>query len=275
MLNVYKNSKGTTLKNNTLRSIVPPPASVKTPSIENLNNLNKWNHINHKPVYIGEVSSNYLLKSLPEEDLARFIPYFQTINFNCGENIYQPNDNGQFLYFPETAVFSQLNVLEDGRTVETSMIGNEGMAGIATIFDCEKPFTSWTQALIGGTALKINASMFRKEFWRTGVLHAAFFDYLSSYINQLTQKAICNQHHLIEERFCTWLLMIDDRCGKNNLILTHEQIAHFLGVHRPSVTCVAQSLRDRGIIKYSRGRIFITDRPVLESLACECYNVIN
>ncbi len=270
MLNGYKNESSVTKRANASNLTVRPNGK----KIANNADLKAWNKITKETFAISKFSSNRLLSVLHDTDLARLMPYFQTVKFSCGENVYQPNDNGQFIYFPETAVFSQLNVLEDGRTVETAMIGNEGMAGIAAILGSNKSFIAWTQSLIGGSALKINASVFKQDFLRHNALHKAFFEYLNNLMNQITQKAVCNQHHLIEERFCTWLLMIDDRCGKNNLILTHEQIAHFLGVHRPSVTCIAQNMRDRGIIKYSRGKIFICDRQILENSACECYNAI-
>lgn len=264
MLNEYKNVA--------VNLIVPSPVngrSVKGPV------LTKWNKNSGETYPIGEFSSNRLLAALPDGELVRLMPYFQSVTFDCGENVHQPGDSGYFIYFPETAVFSQISVLEDGRTVGTAMIGNEGFTGVTAVLKVKKSIVPWVQTLIGGTALKINACIFKQEFHRSTVLKTIFFEYLINFINQITQKAVCNQYHLIEERFSTWLLMLEDRREKNNLILTHEQIAYFLGVHRPSVTCIAQNLREKEIINYSRGRISVINRQKLETSACECYKVLN
>lgn len=271
MLNDYKGNT-VSYKKNSLNLIVPAPVngkSVKEPV------LNKWNQSSGGTYSIGEFSTNRLLAVLPDSEILRLMPYFQSVTFTCGENVYQPGDSGNFIYFPETAVFSQVNVLEDGRTVGTAMIGNEGLTGIATVLKEKKSFVPWMQTLIGGSALKINACIFKQEFYQSSVLKSIFFEYLNNFINQVIQKAVCNQYHLTEERFSTWLLMLDDRSGKNKLVLTHEQIAYFLGVHRPSITCIAQNLRDKGIINYSRGRISVINRQKLQTSACECYTMLS
>ena len=95
--------------------------------------------------------------------------------------------------------------------------------------------------------------------------------FLDIYIRQISQKAICNMYHSVKERLCTWLLMVQDRCGKTTLNLTHEQIARILGVYRPSITCIAQDLRGSKLINYSRGGIAIVDRRRIELAACNCY----
>ncbi len=271
MLNGYKHNS-VTYKKNALNLVVP--ATVNGESV-NKPFSNNWNNSSGETYSIGEFSSNRLLAALPDSELVRLMPYFQSVTFASGENVYQPSDCGNFIYFPETAVFSQISVLEDGRTAGTAMIGNEGLTGAAAVLKDKKSFVPWMQTLIGGTALKINTGIFKQEFYQCSFLKSIFFEYLNNFINQITQKAICNQYHLIEQRFCTWLLMLDDRSGRNKLVLTHEQIAYFLGVHRPSVTCIAQNLRDKDIIHYSRGRISVTNRQKLETSACECYASLN
>ncbi len=230
--------------------------------------------------FSGEISAlkasfrNHLLNALPDEEFARLLPFLQTVSISGGENIFFPDGANEFIYFPETAVFSQLNVLEDGRTIETAMIGNEGVAGISSILNFQSP-APWTQTSIAGSALRIRTEIFKQEFSRGSLLQTAVFDYLNAYIAQISQRVICYSHHRIEERFSNWLLMLDDRHEKEKLSLTHEQISCFLGVHRPSVTCIAQDLRDGGIIGYTRGQIFILDRQKLKNTACECYSAIN
>ncbi len=234
----------------------------------------RWKEVFNNTSLIKTFLANRLLNALPDIDFARLLPNLQTVSFKGGEDVYQPDGSSDFLYFPETAVFSQLNILEDGRTVETAMIGSEGIAGMSSVLSFQ-PATPWTQALIAGSALRINAQIFKQEFNRGGFLQAEVLDYLNSYVTQISQKVICNNHHRIEERFSTWLLMLDDRNEKSKLVLTHDQIARFLGVHRPSISCVAQDLRDDGVIDYIRGQIFILDRQRLKSLACECYSSKN
>lgn len=266
MLNNYKAENGYAGKN------LGSHLSVR-PSFAGESVKNGLKHFSGGTSSIKTLLTNRLINILPDSDFARLLPRLQTVSLNFGEDVYQPGGAGDFLYFPETAVFSQLNILEDGRTVETAMIGSEGITGLTSMLSFY-PTTYWTQTLIAGSALRIDAKFFKQEFNRGGFLQAALLNYMNSYITQISQRVICNNHHRIEERFSTWLLMLDDRSEKNNLILTHDRIAYFLGVHRPSVTCIAQELRNSGIIDYMRGRIYILDRQKLEDSACECYSAV-
>lgn len=218
--------------------------------------------------------ANFLLASQDETDFARLSAQMHPVTFKSGDIIYRPNSPCEFVYFPETAVFSQLNILEDGKTIEIAMIGNEGVIGLSSILGYQSS-NYWTQASVGGKAFKICTEAFSREFVNGGTMQKLFLSYLNSYITQISQRAVCNNHHHIEKRFSTWLLLLDDRCLNHNLTLTHEQIAQFLGVHRPSVTNIAQNLRVSGVIDYIRGRIFILDRQKLQSSACECYSLIS
>lgn len=215
---------------------------------------------------------NRLLAAQSESEMARLLPQMQAVSFKSGEVIYQPESDCNFVYFPETAVFSQMSILEDGKTVETAMIGGEGMLGLTSVLDYH-PTNCWTQTLTGGSAFRMNAKIFQQEFRRGGLLQTSFLKYINIYIKQISQRAVCNNHHRIENRFSTWLLMLADRSRQIKLSLTQEQIAAVLGVQRPSVTCIAQQLRSQGIIEYIRGRI-ILNRPKLEATACECYAAI-
>jgi CRP-like cAMP-binding protein len=263
MINTYKAESGYAKKNGL------PKVSLKR-SFSGEAVVANWKQFANETSGVKTFITNKLLSALPESEFARILPRLQNVTLASGEDIYQPHGSSEFLYFPETAVFSQLNILEDGRTVETAMIGNEGITGLSTVLSfCST--TYWTQTLISGSAWRISADAFKQEFSRGGHLQAELLDYMNSYIAQISQRVICNNHHRIEERFSTWLLMLADRSRENKLVLTHDQIAYFLGVHRPSVTCIAQDLRNNGIIDYMRGRIFILDREKLEDSACECY----
>lgn len=270
MLNSSKAEIGYDNKNTPL-DIKVRPAFTGEPLIERA--PLKWNSFSNASSVTGAIIANRLLASLPEGDLTRLLPHLQSVPLISSHVIYQPFGASDYLYFPENAVLSQLNILEDGRTVETAMIGKDGVVGLSSIL-CLQPTAFWTQTLISGNAWRINAAVFKQEFARGGFLQAAVLNYISYYIAQISQRAICNNHHRIEERFSTWLLMITDRIGKNNLTLTHSQISHLLGVHRPSITCIAQDLREKGIIDYVRGRIIIINRDKLEQSACECYSAV-
>lgn len=221
---------------------------------------------------VKNLLANRLLAAQPAGDFARLRRQMRLVSFKSGEVIYQPEGNCDFVYFPETAVFSQMNILEDGKTVETAMIGSEGLLGLSSVLDFQ-PTNFWTQTLVGGSAFRMNSKVFRQEFACGGFLQTSFLEYLNAYIKQISHRAACNNHHHIENRFATWLLMLADRSRRLKLSLTQEQIAAVLGVQRPSVTCIAQNLRSSGIIEYIRGSI-ILNRQKLEAAACECYAAI-
>ncbi len=216
--------------------------------------------------------ANRLLAALPSGDFERLLPLMQLVFIKTGEVVYQPEGNCDYIYFPETAVFSQMSILENGKTIETAMIGSEGMLGISSVLDFH-PTNFWTQALAGGSAFKMSRQIFRQETMLGGRLQTVFLKYVNAYIKQLSQRAVCNNHHCIENRFSTWLLMLADRSNRVKLALTQEQIATALGVQRPSVTGIAQNLRNRGIIEYLRGHI-VVNRRKLKAAACECYSAI-
>jgi CRP-like cAMP-binding protein len=219
-------------------------------------------------------TANQLLESLSNNDLAGLLPFLERVTFEGEEYIYQPEEDIDFIYFPETAVMSEFQILEDGRTVEIAMTGREGIIGLSAVFNGQQA-VNWTQATIAGTALKINTQILKEEFNRGGELQAVFLDYINNYIGQISQRVICNSYHTVEQRLCSWLLMLHDRNKCAKVPMTQEQIARFLGVHRPSITQIALNLRKKKIINYIRGKISITDRQKLENSACECYGLIH
>ena len=243
--------------------------------------LNIANFINEKLTYVGKPAvveafqikkliSNQFLKDTLESDLVRLLPFLEPVSLSFGESIYQMDDIIDYVYFPESAVFSQTSISEDGRMNEISMTGQEGVVGFLAVFNsCPQGF--WTQISVAGSALKISSDVLKREFAGSNSIQNSFLNYINSYISQISQRVICNNHHRIEERFYTWLLMLHDRCSTNKLQLTHEQIADCLGVNRPSITQITQTLREKEIINYKRGEITISDRKKLEVMACSCY----
>lgn len=213
---------------------------------------------------------NRILSALSVEDFERLKPSLEAVTFSEGEDIYKPEDKINFVYFPETAVVSQFHILEDGRTMEIAMIGKDGATGFGALFGSENA-DCFSQISVAGGAYRIGVETLKQEFNRGGALQKLLLEYSNRYVAQISRGVVCNNYHSIEKRFCTWLLMLCDRHGANRIGLTHSQIAGYLGVHRPSFTHIASTLRERGIIDYSRGYLKVTDRAGLLESSCDCY----
>ena len=213
---------------------------------------------------------NDLIKKMPAGALKKLEPHTKKTVVGAGEFLYRPDEQIEWLYFPETAVISELQILEDGRTIEVSITGREGAIGIPTLYFPGRA-ANWVQVCGSGSVLKIKRDALRKEIRNLEWVNLLLQEYIQSYIRQISQKVVCNAHHLVEERFCTWLLMLQDRTLRSRLKLTQEHIARILGVYRPSVTCIAQQLRDLALIDYVRGNIVILDREKLKERSCSCY----
>ena len=247
----------------------------RTPVFQNLNKtVNQWGYGKLKTVQTflyRENINNKILENLPDNVLQKLFGYMDEVYFEQNEYVYQPDDAICSVYFPESSVFSEFQILEDGKTIEVAMTGCEGVVGFSSVFNSlQSPH--WAQASISGKAWRIDAEIFRQEFVSCDSLQKGLFNFVNSYIGQISQRVICSSHHMVEARLCSWLLMLQDRCGTDKLHMTQEQIARFLGVHRPSITLITQSLREKGVIDYRRGKIFIQDRKALENLACVCYS---
>lgn len=228
-------------------------------------------HSTVAPDETAETFENEILHAMPTEIRAAIMPAMKRVTLRKEQFLYQEDDELEYIYFPTTAVVSEFKMLEDGRMVEIAVTGRDGAVGLSSIFSETHTVQNCTQVSQGGEAYRIDAYSFEKllkqnEKLRNGVNH-----FFNSYIRQISQKAICNMYHSVKERFCTWLLMLQDRCGKSTLKLTHEQIARTLGVYRPSITCIAQELRQSKLINYSRGGISIENRARVEQNACTCY----
>lgn len=219
---------------------------------------------------IGFLTGNHLLGALSRDVFAKILPYVESVSFTENESIYQSGDSVDYVYFPETAIISEFQILEDGGTIEIAMTGREGIVGLLSVFN-KYPASNWTQVSVPGKALKIKSRFLREEIYRNDSLQRCLLDYINMYIGQISQRAVCNSRHSLEERFCSWLLMLGRRRKSGKLPLTQEQIARCLGVHRPSITHIAQSLRERGAIDYRRGKIIISSQEKLETCACSCY----
>lgn len=215
---------------------------------------------------------NKILANLSLEIWQNLSPHLEKINLEKGQAVHNAGDAFDSVYLPETAVISEFQILPDGRTTGLTIIGNEGMFGVSSLLG-SLTSNNWAQAIITGTAFKVDIKSIRKHFDCCQFVKKNIFEYLSFYLAQISQKAVCNNHHQVSERLCGWILMLADRSQNQNqpLSLTQEQLAFFLGAQRPSVTAVTQNLREKGLIDYKRGKISILNRQRLESAACSCY----
>ena len=216
---------------------------------------------------------NQILIELSDKDFARLMPHLEFVSLAPGDEVYQPDEEMRYVYFPEDLVASQLQGLSDGKTGESAMIGSEGIIGLCAIFGFQRQI-QWTQITVGGNAWRIKTDVIKREFNQSAGIQASFLNFVNFLIAQVSQRAICNVHHLIEERLCTWLLMLDDRNKNKRLMLTQDQIANYLGVNRPSISHIAQNLREQGKISYLRGQLHVIDKKGLQDSACECYAAI-
>jgi CRP-like cAMP-binding protein len=216
---------------------------------------------------------NRLLAALPPADYARVQPHLQPVTFALGDLVYDAGGPQDFLYFPTTAVISLLYTMEDGATAEMGLTGNDGVVGIALFLGGD---TTPNRAVvqIAGEVLRIPAQRLQAEFKQGGAVQQVLLRYIQALITQISQTAVCNRLHAVEQRLCRWLLLSHDRVQSHELQMTQEFIAHMLGGRRESVTVAAGRLQDAGLIHYARGHITILDRPGLEATVCECYQVV-
>jgi len=214
-------------------------------------------------------SSNVLIQNLGTEHLLRLRQFFKRVTLTKDQYLYQQDDRIDNIIFPETAVVSEFQILEDGRMIEVGIVGSEGAVGIASAFNACRA-ANCTQVCVAGSALVLPRDLLEREVASDPRLQITFHNYINSQIKQLSQRVVCNAFHSVEQRFCNWLLTLQGRSRRDKFKITHEHVARVLGVHRPSVTCIAQGLRERNLIDYGRARLVICDKPGIEKLACGC-----
>ncbi len=226
-----------------------------------------------KPIAFNGLLTNRILNGLPGPDCANLLRFLEPISLVAGQDIFKPGEVFDFVYFPESAVISHLHFLEDGSSAATSIVGNDGVVGLSSVFG-SAPTWCWAEVTIAGNAVRLKSAILRTEFARGGALQQLILRYMRDRLAQLSQRAVCHGRHVMRDRLCTWLLMIHDRVPDQPLALTHEKIAQHLGARRAGVSGACNALRDLGIIKYRRGQLWILNRDLLERLACECYRTL-
>ena len=220
--------------------------------------------------HLDAKEDNRLLATLPREEYQRLLPHLEVTHLKAGRILYDVGETVRYAYFPKGGMISLLSTTESGRSVEVGMVGDEGMVGIPVVLRTSAaPYQAMVQ--ITCNALRIRGDALRAEFNRGGRLQELLLRFTHSLLTQIAQSAACNQFHGLEKRLCRWLLVSRDRVHTDTVHLTQEFLSHMLGVPRTSVTAVAGTLQQRGLINYSRGRIVILDRQGLAAASCECY----
>jgi len=221
-----------------------------------------------------EVSKNHLLAELPHLEFERIRPHLVAVKLPLGKVLYESGDKMDYVYFPTTAIVSLLYIMENGSTAEIGVVGNDGVLGIALFMGGN---TTPNRAIIqsAGDAYKMKAKDLMDEFSRGGKFHNLLLRYTQALITQISQTAVCNRLHTVEQQLCRWLLLSHDRLNSDKLVMTHDLISNMLGVRREGVTIAARKLSARKLIKNVRGTMTVLDRPGLEQACCECYKVVN
>jgi CRP-like cAMP-binding protein len=216
---------------------------------------------------------NQLLAVLSEEIKDQLAPHLELVRLPPGEVVYEAGYADRYAYFPNDAIVSLLSVIESGKGAEISVVGNEGIVGIDALVGGSNPCS---QAVVqsAGTAYRMPAQTLKDQFNRHVELRWLVLRYMQSLITQMSQTAVCNRHHAIEQQVCRRLLLSLDRISGDEMPLTQEKIAYLLGVRREGVTRAARTLRNLGVIESRRGHIKVLDRAKLEDLSCECYAVV-
>ncbi|CAN5361314.1 Crp/Fnr family transcriptional regulator [soil metagenome] len=223
---------------------------------------------------LKDASNNFLLAALPADKFAAIESKLEPFSLELGASLYEFGEQMDYAYFPTTMIISLLYIMENGMTAEIGIVGNDGLLGIPLFMGGE---TTTSRAIVqsAGDAVRMKAKDLKEEFKKGEVFQELLLRYTQALMTQISQTAVCNRLHPVEQQLCRWLLMSHDRLQTNELVMTHDLISNMLGVRREGVTLAAQKLAKRKLIKNSRGTIAVIDRQGLEVAACECYKVVN
>ena len=201
------------------------------------------------------------------------------VPMRSGEVLHESWTEIRHVYFPVSGLVSLMITLEGGATAEVAAVGNEGCIGsVILLSGTLLPGTGSTvrRALVqvAGYAFQVRAGAFLAEFDKGGAVQQVLLRYVQALMTQMSQAAVCNRYHTVEQRLCRWLLQRLDRVPVSELHVTQEVIGNMLGVRRSGVARAVGNLQDAGIIEYRRGLVAVSDRTKLEADACECYAVV-
>jgi CRP-like cAMP-binding protein len=230
--------------------------------------------VNFPPAHAAaEKHGNLLLAALPDSDFARLAPMLEPVRVEVGEVLCEPGDPIKHIYFPHDSLVSLLGVAEGRMTLEVGLVGREGMLGATVALGHE---VAQVRAVVqrAGSASRMGSTEFRTEFARNPSLQRVLYRYTDTLLAQAIQIAVCSRFHVLEARLARSLLITRDRLQSDKFHLTHEFLAHALGVRRVGVTKAASALQQQGLIIYSRGNIEILDLPGLAAASCKCYEIV-
>jgi CRP-like cAMP-binding protein len=213
---------------------------------------------------------NEILSRLDDAERQRLPYIFKTVDLEAQQSLYTPGSEVKYVYFPVNSVACAVAVMDDGATVETAMVGREGVVGIAAVTG-SYPARNWMRVLLPGEALRAEAAVVRELFNENPLWQKLLLRYYGTLIEQVSRRAICNSRHRLSERLCTWLLMVHDRAGADDFPLTQEAVARQLGVRRAGVNECIGWLERLNVIEHRRGHIRVLHREALEDAACACY----
>jgi CRP-like cAMP-binding protein len=216
---------------------------------------------------------NHLLAALPAIELERIKSHLELVHMPLGDVLCESGGRLPYVYFPTSTIISLHYILENGASSEIAGVGNEGLLGISLIMGGEST-PSWATVQTAGYGYRLKASLLLHEFNQGGPIQRLLLRYTQALITQISQTAVCNRHHTIEQQLCRWLLLTLDRLNSQELVMTQELIASMLGVRREGITEAAGKLQQAEIIRYRRGHITVLDRAGLETHVCECYDVV-
>jgi CRP-like cAMP-binding protein len=216
---------------------------------------------------------NHLLAALPASELERFAPRLEPAALPLGEMLYEPGGQLEHAYFPVSAIVSLHYVTASGASAAVAGVGNEGMLGVSLFMGGD---TTPSSAVVqtAGRAYRLERRLLKEEFNRNGALQNLLLRYTQALMAQMTQTAVCNRHHSVEQQLCRWLLATLDRIPSGQIVMTQELVAGMLGVRREGVTEAAGRLQQAGFIQSRRGHIAVLERAGLETRVCECYAVV-
>ena len=219
-------------------------------------------------------SINRLLADLPDAEYQRLVPHLERVPLSVKQVLHKAGESIEHVYFPNRAIVSLISTPEEGSHVEVGLVGNEGIVGIPAVLGDNIATTS---AIVQreDSGMRMEASLLKTEIQQGGSLQSLLLRYTQALYGLVSQNAACNRLHQLDERLARWLLLVCDRVGSNELLLTHEFISQMLGVRRAGVTEAANTLQRTGLIRYTRGKITILNRQKLEAASCSCYGIIN
>jgi CRP-like cAMP-binding protein len=222
---------------------------------------------------LNNPNQNHLLAALLDTEFDRISPHLEPQMMRLGDVLYESGGKLNYVYFPTSAIVSLHYVLENGSSSEIAGVGNEGILGISLFMGGD---TTPSRAVVqtGGHGYRLKSHILMEEFNRAGPVMRLLLRYTQALLTQMSQTAVCNRHHTVEQQLCRWLLLTLDRLDGSELTMTQELIANMLGVRREGVTVAAGNLQKYGYISCRRGHISVLDRAGLESTSCECYEVV-